>query len=93
MTVKITGLIPGKSVQPVFGSGQSGEDFGSPIVADADGVVTVVFVIPGAAVGTYNFGVFNAQSVGASVAVTVVADGTSVATPAAPISGKDSFTG
>ena len=93
MTVKITGFIPGESVQPSFGSGQSGEDFGSPIVADADGVVTVVFVIPGATVGTYTFGAFNAESVGAAVAVAVVADGTSVATPAVPISGKASFTG
>jgi hypothetical protein len=93
VTVKNTGFIPGESIQPGFGSGQSGEDFGSPIVADADGVVTVVFVIPGATVGTYNFGAFNAEGVGASVAVTVVADGTSVATPAAPISGKASFTG
>ncbi len=93
VTVKVTGFVPGESVQPGYGAGQSGDSFGDPIVADAAGAVTVTFILPDATVGDYNFGAFNNAGIGAFATVSVVADGTTVATPAAPISGNASFTG
>lgn len=96
ITVKFTGFVPGDSVQPGIGAGQSGSQFGGPIVADAVGAVTVTFVKSDATVGgVYTLSAFAAGSAITApfVSVTVVADGTGVATPAAPISGKASFTG
>ncbi|MBG6106521.1 hypothetical protein [Frigoribacterium sp. CG_9.8] len=93
VTVTITGFIPGESVQPGYGTGESGNSYGDPIVADENGAVTVKFVLPNATLGTYTLTANSDARSGARVEVTVVADGTAIAAPATPISGKASFAG
>jgi hypothetical protein len=93
VTVKVTGFIPGESVQPGYGTGESGNSYGDPILADENGAVTVTFVLPNATLGTYTLTANSDARSGARVEVTVVADDTAIAAPATPISGKASFAG
>jgi len=93
LTVRVTGFAEGESVRAVYSQGQGGDVFGDPFIADADGSVTVTFLLPDLTIGTWDFGAFTTAGIGSTVSVAVVADGATIAPPATPVVGNASFTG
>ncbi|GAA2087197.1 hypothetical protein GCM10009840_26320 [Pseudolysinimonas kribbensis] len=70
-----TGFVPGELVDFGYGSGQSGDSYGAPVAADANGTVSVHFVAPtGFTAGTYTLGAYGETSTFSAVGTFTVAD-------------------
>lgn len=70
-----TGFVPGELVGFGYGSGQSGDTFGTPTAADANGTVSVHFVAPaGFTAGTYTLGAYAETSTLSALGTFTVAD-------------------
>jgi hypothetical protein len=95
VVVTLTGFVPGESVDEFFitPTSQSSGETGVVHTADANGTATFSFVGPAqSAPGTYRVGAYGADN-GAVADFAVVANGTTTAPPATPISGNATFTG
>ncbi|HEY4270169.1 MAG TPA: hypothetical protein VGM94_18445 [Galbitalea sp.] len=87
VTATFSGFIPGESVQPGYGTGGEGDTIGGPIVADANGSITVTWVAPSSfAAGTnYDIAAFGATSgVDVQLPIVVTANAADPAVPAGP---------